>query len=77
MGGMDAATMKQFVRGLSIRDRQLLMLHWAEQLTPTEIELVLDLPEGFARRALDDLKRRAKRLLAAHGLIREAQPTVA
>jgi DNA-directed RNA polymerase specialized sigma24 family protein len=77
MGGMDAATMKQFVRGLSIRDRQLLMLHWAEQLTPTEIELVLDLPEGFARRALDDLKRRARRLLLAHGLIREAQPTVA
>lgn len=77
MGGMDAATMKQFVRGLSIRDRQLLMLHWAEQLTPTEIELVLDLPEGFARRALDDLKRRARRLLTAHGLIREAQPTVA
>ena len=38
--------------------RKMLMLHWAEEMTPHEIEMVLDLPQDTVCATLDDMKCR-------------------
>lgn len=43
--------------------RKMLMLHWAEEMTPHEIEMVLDLPQDTVSATLADIKGRTERVL--------------
>lgn len=62
MGGKDAAS-KEFGRALSQTERYVLMLFYADGLTPAEIELVLDLPEHQVLATLDRMRGLARALL--------------
>lgn len=43
--------------------RKMLMLHWAEEMTPREIEMVLDLPKETVAATLADINRHTERRL--------------
>ena len=53
------------IETLNRTERYVLMLYYAEELTITEISLVLDLPEHRVAETLDVLKGRTRELLAA------------
>ncbi len=54
-------TVKELVQDFSLAERQMLMLHWAEEMSPGEIGHVLDLPESSNTESLDDIRRRVSR----------------
>ncbi len=56
----DAARLKRFLQTLPQNDRYILLLSYADGLTPIEVSLVLDLPELTVRRRLEVLRREAE-----------------
>ncbi|MHC4992725.1 MAG: sigma factor-like helix-turn-helix DNA-binding protein [Planctomycetota bacterium] len=69
MKGTETGFAESFVRALSRTERQLLMLHYAEELSPAEIGLVLNLGESRVKLMLDSLRRRARAALRVRQLV--------
>ena len=63
MAGTDTQFVMSFVKALSRIERQLLMLYYAERLTPAEIGLVLNIAEARVTAMLDDLVERVRAAL--------------
>ena len=63
MTGIDATDLHRFVNALDRNDRFVLMLHYAEQLTITEISQVLDMPEHHVAATLDNLQQQVRRMV--------------
>ncbi len=59
MNGKDAGRMRAFMGTLGRTERLILLLFYADQLSETEIGLVLDLPESRVNTMLGSLKRQA------------------
>lgn len=59
MNGKDAGRMRAFMGTLDRTERLILLLFYADQLSQTEISLVLDLPESRVSTMLGSLKRQA------------------
>ncbi len=59
MNGKDAGRMRAFMSTLNRTERLILLLFYADQLSQTEISLVLDLPESRVNSMLGSLKRQA------------------
>lgn len=58
-----AQTLRRIVEQFSQAERLILMLHYAEQLSITEIALVLELPESRIESTLDTIRCRTAREL--------------
>lgn len=63
MTGIDATDLHRFVNTLDRNDRYVLMLHYAEQLTITEISQVLDTPEHLVAATLGNLQQQVRRMV--------------
>ena len=63
MSDKEVANREVFTENLGRDERLVMILHYAEELTPTEIGLVLEISEGRVRSILDSLRDRAKALL--------------
>jgi len=59
MNGKDAGRMRAFMGTLNRTERLILLLFYADQLSETEISLVLDLPQSRVSSMLGSLKRQA------------------
>jgi DNA-directed RNA polymerase specialized sigma24 family protein len=59
MTGKDAGQMRAFMDTLNRTERLILLLFYADQLSQTEIAMVLDLPEGRVSSMLGTLQRQA------------------
>lgn len=70
MSSREAAHLNRFVHSLERVDRLVLMLHYAESLTPKEIGLILELTEKQVCTKLTGLQRRARLFLQANLLSR-------
>ena len=64
MNGKDAGRMRAFMGTLDRTERLILLLFYADQLSQTEISLVLDLPESRVSTMLGALKRQATEAMA-------------
>ena len=58
MTGKEADRLKFFIRALGKTERYVLLLFYADDLTPTEIGWVLDLPEPRVVAILNGMRRR-------------------
>lgn len=56
MADSQARQVRRYVETLSRDDRYIVMLYYADGLTPIEISRVLDLPSTQVRTRLDELK---------------------
>ncbi len=65
MPDTDAPFNQSFVQSLNRVERQVLVLYYAEELSPAEIGLVLELAQTRVLAVLDDLHVRARTVLAA------------
>ncbi len=63
MSDKEVADREVFAESLGRDERLVMILHYAEELTPTEIGLVLEISEGRVRSILDTLRERATALL--------------
>jgi len=59
MNGKDAGRMRAFMDTLNRTERLILLLFYADQLSETEIGLVLDMPESRVNTMLGSLRRQA------------------
>lgn len=66
MNGKDAGRMRAFMDTLGRTERLILLLFYADQLSQTEISLVLDLPESRVSSMLGSLKQQAVAALQQH-----------
>ena len=64
MSSKEAARLKAWVERLDRQDRLVVLLHWADDLTPEEIEQVLDLPKMSMADRLAGLHRQAEQVLS-------------
>lgn len=67
MSGKDAGRMRAFMNTLSRTERLILLLFYADQLSQTEIGLVLDIPEARVCTMLDKLREQAGAALKPKG----------
>ena len=63
MNGKEAGRIRAFMDTLNRTERLILLLFYADQLSQTEISLVLDLPEGRVSSMLGALKEQAVAVL--------------
>ena len=63
MSDTDVAALRQAVDQLSLLQRRVLVLHYAEELTILEIALVLDLAEQTVRSTIAELQNLARRAI--------------
>lgn len=63
MGGKDAATLRRFMHSLVRRDRCILLMYYADGMTPREIGAVLDVAEDEVRSMVRRLRDQARALL--------------
>lgn len=56
MADSQAARVRQYVQGLDREDRYIVLLYYADGLTPMEISRVLDLPSTTVRARLLELR---------------------
>ena len=61
MSDTDVAGLRDAVSQLSLTQRRVLVLHYAEELTIPEIALVLDLPEARVQSTIVELQNLARR----------------
>lgn len=61
MSDTDVAALREAVQQLSLTQRRVLVLHYAEELTIPEIAMVLDLPEQRVKSTLVELQDLARR----------------
>lgn len=59
MNGKEAGRIRAFMDTLSRTERLILLLFYADQLSQTEISLVLDMPESRVNTMLGTLKEQA------------------
>jgi DNA-directed RNA polymerase specialized sigma24 family protein len=71
MSGKEAACLKVFLRELATTPRRVLLLRYADGLTPCEIGATLDLSTEQVRSILASVLQQARQRLAERGL----QPT--
>ncbi|MCC6579590.1 MAG: sigma-70 family RNA polymerase sigma factor [Phycisphaeraceae bacterium] len=64
MGGMEAMELRQFLSGLDLTSRRILVLTYTEGLNETEIGLVLDMPAQRVRESLNRLRHQAKQAVS-------------
>ncbi len=60
MSDMDVAALREAVQQLTLTQRRVLVLYYAEELTIQEIALVLDMPEVQVQTTLVDLQNLAR-----------------
>ncbi len=60
MGDTEVVALRESVERLSLTQRRVLVLHYAEDLTVSEISMVLDVPEVQVREALEELRTLAR-----------------
>ena len=63
MYSQDAEQMSRFFEGLTRTERYVLLLFYADGLTPKEVGLVLEMPEAKVRSMLESLRSDAMRRL--------------
>lgn len=68
MADAKAKQVRQFVQGLEREDRYIVLLYYADGLTPVEIARVLDLPSSRVRNRLYELRS------ALGGVIKRPKP---
>ena len=56
-------SVRELVSTFSPDERKMLMLHWAEEMTPREIEMVLGLPQETVAENLANVKCRTERVM--------------
>lgn len=56
MADSQARRIRNYVQALERNDRYIVMLYYADGLTPMEISRVLDLPSSAVRARLDELR---------------------
>lgn len=66
MSSTDASLLKRYIQGLPQIDRYILLLHYADELTTTEIGLVLNLAEQRVAQRLEQLRLSASAIIDAH-----------
>lgn len=74
MHAQDLTYVKQVLRNLERDDRYIVLLYYADNLTPDEIALVLDLPPTKVRSTLDRLRGRLLRAIE-RGQAQTLEPT--
>jgi len=67
MRGTEAKQMRAFMSTLDRTERLILLLFYADQLSQTEIGLVLDLPESRVSSMLGTLQQQAASAIANEG----------
>lgn len=72
MSGREAACLRSFVHTLGQTERYVLLLFYADDLTSTEIGVVLQLPERRVLAILNRLRRQAHAVLESE----KAQPGI-
>ena len=65
MKSLQAMKLRQFILQQVQTDQYILLLHYSDNLTTTEISLVLDLAESFVANRLEQLQTLAKKQLQA------------
>lgn len=63
MSDTDVATLREAVQQLSLDQRRVLVLYYAEELTVQEIAMVLDMAEQRVRSIVGELQNLARRAL--------------
>lgn len=66
MTGTDAHFIRQLVHTFDRTERLLLMLHYVEELTTTEIALVLDLGEAEVCETLERIRQQTRDAVAEY-----------
>lgn len=74
MTGTDAERVKQCLGQLDQNERYAVLMYFADELTPAEIGLVLDLPSREINRTLERFRGMMNEALANHGDQPEACP---
>lgn len=72
MSGKEAVRLKTLISTLDKTHRLILMLFYVDRLTPTEIGVVLDLPEPHIQDILDTVRCRARDQVAADPALQTA-----
>lgn len=67
MNDMDVVALRQLVQRLSLMERRVLVLHYAEELSTSEVALVLDVAEQTVLSILAELSGLARKRLGLHG----------
>ncbi len=65
MSGKEAGRVKQWLNALNRTDRYVVLLYYADDLTPTEISLVLDIPKSRVTQTLEWARNQVTDLVAA------------
>lgn len=65
MEGKEASTLQAFVEAIDRSDRLILLLHFADDLSPGEIAVLLEKPLALIEERLQVLRRRARSALGA------------
>ena len=63
MKSTQAKNVRELIATFSTLERQMLILHWAEEMKPVEIELIFGLDEGSVCKMLHDIKQRMQKAL--------------
>ena len=71
MDGRDVARLRQYARELPVMERLILMLRFAEDLRPVEIEHITGLSESVVHTVLRRIEAEAGTLLAESRAVRE------
>ncbi len=64
----DRTRLFRHLESMTRQDRLILILAYAEQLTPAEIALIVEVPESTVLNSLRDTQRIARNILRAHEL---------
>jgi len=65
MSGKEAGRVRQWLNALERTDRYVVLLYYADDLTPTEISLVLDIPKSRVTRTLEWARDQVTNMIAA------------
>ena len=60
-------SLKELFRNFDLAERQMLILHWAEEMTPPDIGELLGIPVTCVQDVLSDIRRRVTRAVGRAG----------
>ncbi|MEM8738012.1 MAG: hypothetical protein AAGG38_05985 [Planctomycetota bacterium] len=77
MSGTDAARVRECLTTLERTERYVVLMFFADDLTPAEIGLVLDVSLAWVTGVLDSFRQAVARVLTLHERQKDAQAFVA
>ncbi len=77
MSGTEAMRVRECLGGLERIDRYVVLMYFADELTPAEIGLVLDIPSSRVTRTLENFRDKVSRTLTLRDQRRDAKAFVA